>query len=991
MRVLVISADGNEADLPAIQSALDYVGTPYEVYVATQHPGGLTPAKLATGCHAFYQGVILTTGTLAYYLNGSYPSALTPAEFTALSTYEATFGIRQVTWYTWPTAELGFNAAVPLDTTPTPTNSTPLTAQLTTAGAQVFSYLNAGAGASPIAIKYAYTYLATPLDAATTPLLTDGAGHALAAIRTFPDGRQNLAMTFDSNPYLLHAMLLSYGVVNWVTGGVFIGDRHVYASPQVDDVFIDNTHWVGAATGGTACGTPVDLTGGEVRMTATDLNALIAWQNLRRLDPLTPALRLTMAFNGVGTTGIYNPDTLTAAAALRQDQFYWVSHTWDHETLDAPTTAAQAAAELSQNNTVATQMGFRFYTPMNLVQPNVSGLANPAFLQAGYGLGVRYLVSDTSKPGEGNPAPNIGIWNALEPRLFEIPRRANNLFFNVIKPADWVAEYNCMYTTSWTYAQILDLISQELLGRLLQGELDPWMFHQPNLITYDGAHTLLTDLLDATIEKYRGYYTLPILSLPMDQIGVRMANRTIAHARGVTGLIQPGQGVTLTSPVDVTVPVTGVQGTGAELYGGQWISWVALKANQPQFVASSVTPGTLPPAANAGAPLTSTPLMPVTLAGSGTDPNVPVRALTFAWTQTAGPAVTLTGANTATASFTAPALPAGTAQAVLSFTLTVSNDLLSATSTTTVTVRAPTLPTANAGAAQTVSRSTLVTLNGGGTDSNVPLLPLTFKWTQTSGAAVTLADSTKAVTTFMAPALATGAPNAVLGFSLAVSNAVGTTIANTTVTVRAPGAPTANAGAAQTVNWSTAVTLNGSGTDGNVPPLPLTFKWTQTSGTPVTLADSTKAVTTFTAPALAVGAANATLGFSLAVSTTAGTTIANTTVTVRAPKAPVANAGAVQTVDSRERVTLNGSGADPNIPARPLTFVWTQVLGTQVTLSNPAAATATFTAPKVTPKEQNELLTFRLTVSNGVASTSSLTSVTVRSPKGPKQPKDKGR
>ena len=118
----------------------------------------------------------------------------------------------------------------------------------------MFSYLNAGSTASPIKVQHSWTYLATPLDTATTPLLTDGAGHALAAIRTFPDGRKNLAMTFDSNPYLLHTMLLSYGVVNWVTGGVFIGDRHVYASPQVDDVFIDNTHWVG---GSTACGTPV--------------------------------------------------------------------------------------------------------------------------------------------------------------------------------------------------------------------------------------------------------------------------------------------------------------------------------------------------------------------------------------------------------------------------------------------------------------------------------------------------------------------------------------------------------------------------------------------------------------------------------------------------------------------------------------------------------------------------------------------------------------
>jgi ABC-type thiamin/hydroxymethylpyrimidine transport system permease subunit len=887
-----------------------------------------------------------------------------------------------VTWYTWPTPELGFNwADDALDTTPTPDNPTPLMVQLTAAGAQVFSYLNAGPDATPIPIQYAYTYLATPLDAATTPLLTDGAGHALAAIRTFPDGRMNLAMTWDSNPHLLHTMLLSYGVVNWVTGGVFIGDRHVYMSPQVDDVFIDNTHWVGGTTEGTACGTPVDSTGGEVRMTGADLNAVIDWQQLRRLDPLTPALRLTLAFNGVGTTGIYSPDSLTSTAANRQGQFYWVSHTWDHESLDAPMTGSEATMELMQNNALATQMAFRFYSPMNLVQPNVSGLAHLEFLDAAYATGVRYLVSDTSKPAENNPAPNIGIWNALHPGMFQIPRRANNLFFNVATPADWVAEYNCMYRTYWgedkNYAQLIDIISQELLAYLLRGELDPWMFHQPNLIAYDGTHTLLTDLLDATIAKYRGYYTLPILSLRMDQIGDRMAHRTIARTSGVTGTIQPGQGITLTSPVDVTIPVTGVRVTGAESYGGQWISWIALKANQPLFVPSTATPGTQPPTANAGPAQRVLSLTPVTLAGLGTDSNVPARPLTFAWTQTSGPAVTLAGAATATASFTAPMLPAGTASAALTFTLTVSNDLLSTSSTTTVTVVTPRRPTAQAGTSQTVNWNTSVTLNGVGTDVNIPPLPITFQWTQTSGPAVTLASATSAVTTFTAPNLALGAPNVALGFRLAVSNGAFTTTASTTVTVRAPRAPTSRAGAAQTVNWNTLVTLNGSGADSNTPPRPLTFAWTQTSGVAVTLANPAAAVTTFTAPTLPVGGANVVLGFRLTVTSALASTTSSTTVTVRAPRAPTASAGVSQTVRQFALVTLSGSGTDRNVPARPLTFTWTQTLGPAVTLSAPNAAVTTFTAPAVPAGVFSVTLRFRLAVSNGLATTTSSTTVTV--------------
>ena len=38
MRLLVISADGTEPVLSAIRQTLDYLGTPYSIYVAAQHP-----------------------------------------------------------------------------------------------------------------------------------------------------------------------------------------------------------------------------------------------------------------------------------------------------------------------------------------------------------------------------------------------------------------------------------------------------------------------------------------------------------------------------------------------------------------------------------------------------------------------------------------------------------------------------------------------------------------------------------------------------------------------------------------------------------------------------------------------------------------------------------------------------------------------------------------------------------------------------------------
>jgi len=804
MKVLVVAADGNETALPAITAALGHVGIPFETYIATQSPGGLTAAKLGAGCQGSYQGVILTTGNLAY-LNGegNYVSALSPDEFTALAEYQARFGVRQVTWYTYPSPDLGFN----WPTWPggaADTSSTPLAASLTPAGAAVFPYLRSGADAEPILIKHAYTYLSTAIDDTTTPLVTDAAGNALVALHAYPDGRLNLAMTFDSNPHLTHTVLLSYGVVNWVTGGLFIGDRHVYVSPQIDDLFIHDEQWLAT----TPCGTSVDLTGVSHRMTGADLDAFVAWQRARQRQPLTADLRLTMAFNGFGTTAGYisvggndttsnnspnttTGDTLTPAARARQSNFNWVSHTYNHANLDA-IDAASTTSELTENNAVAAALRFSRYSPANLVQPDVSGLYNPVFLQAARDAGVRYLVSDTSKPNQDNPSPNIGFFNPLQPEIFVIPRRANNLFFNVATPADWVAEYNCMYRGFWgrdfTYSDLLDDQSDLLARFMFRGELDPWMFHQTNLAAYDGTRSLLGDLLDATLVKYSRYMTLPVLSPTMDVLGARMANRTLAAIHGVQGRIEPGKGIWLTSPVALTVPVTGLKRRGSETYGGQSIAWLALKPNTPAFFPLTETTYTRPPTADAGPVQSALSFRAVTLTGTAGDLNVPARGLTYSWVQTSGPAVTLTGADQPVATFSAPGVSAR-----LRFRLTVSNGLYTVADTTSVIVTMPKAPTAAAGPSQVVARSAAVTLSGSGADRNVPALPLTFQWQQTRGPVVALANADAAVAGVTAPTLAVGAANVALEFTLTVNNGFRSTTSSTTVTVVAPKAPRATA------------------------------------------------------------------------------------------------------------------------------------------------------------------------------------------------------
>ncbi len=460
--------------------------------------------------------------------------------------------------------------------------------------------------------------------------------------------------------------------------------------------------------------------------------------------------------------------------------------------------------------------------------------------------------------------------------------------------------------------------------------------------------------------------------------------------------------------------------------GTQYDAWL-----RRQYVAASETGGSgggttnQAPTANAGPDQTVSTGASVQLDGSGSsDPNGD--SLTYRWSQTAGPSVTLSSATVARPTFTAPSSATS-----LSFRLVVNDGTVdSAPDTVAITVASAggttnQAPTADAGPDQTVSTGASVQLDGSGSsDPNGD--SLTYRWSQTAGPSVTLSSTTVARPTFTAPSSATSlsfqlvvndgtvasAPDTV-AITVASAGGGGNVALNATATASSQNTSTqqtaakaidgvvdgypgdytkewatvgGGAGSWLKLTWSSQQTLSrvvlhdrpndtdrvtggtltfDNGTVINVPALP-------NDGTALSVAVpniSTRSLT-FTVTSISSGTTN--VGLAELEAWTASSSGGGTT-----NQAPTADAGPDQTVSTGASVQLDGSGSsDPN--GDSLTYRWSQTAGPSVTLSSATVARPTFTAPGSATS-----LSFRLVVNDGtVDSAPDTVAITVASAGG---------
>ncbi|NVJ22557.1 histidine kinase [Myxococcus sp. AM011] len=232
----------------------------------------------------------------------------------------------------------------------------------------------------------------------------------------------------------------------------------------------------------------------------------------------------------------------------------------------------------------------------------------------------------------------------------------------------------------------------------------------------------------------------------------------------------------------------------------------------------------------------------ITLDASGST-DADGETLRFAWTQTAGPAVVLDSATSATPTFTPPEVTADTA---FTFRL-VANDGISASAPATVTItvrQVDRAPVANAGVDQEVSSRSTVTLSGSAEDADGE--DITYAWTQTEGTTVALTGADTATASFTAPDVS--GTSAVLRFSLvATANGQAGEASTVTVTVtRDNRKPVVTANNSYTVHEGSGVKMRATGTDADGDEL--AYTWSQIAGPSVQIQDADKAEASFVAP-----------------------------------------------------------------------------------------------------------------------------------------------
>lgn len=618
LRALIVATNTADFGVPTLTTTLDRVGAPYDIiYTATETLSASTLVR-PDGVGK-YNAILLTNSMQMYEHNGNYLSGLTSTEWNTLWAYERNFSVRQAALYTsygtWPedycltsTGEGGVG-------------ETPLPVALTNDGAAIFDYLESTAQI-PVTHSYVYrTAIKTGCDA--DALMTNGAD-VLAVRTTSTDGRERIALTFTSNYALLHSDLLVYGLFRWTSKGLHLGEKKHHLNVDIDDWFNTSDHYLDDGT--------VEYSPG-FQVSGHDAVNLDAQQTaLRTAYPKASGFTFNIAFNGsdidpfAGDQCSPNGDatTLTATTKCLKNNFRWINHTFNHPELNA-TDYTTTYGEISDNRTAGSSIGLT--SPNSVLKtPEYSGLgvynddpdndtapptdhgleeSNPALLQAAADLGIDTLAGNMSFSSHVPTKFNAGKVHPLDSDILVVPCWPTNIAYHTTTPSEQTVFYNSFYgpnglfpywPTDRTYQQVLDYEAGVALQHVASGSIYTHTFHIANVRDYGSGNTLVTDWVEAVLDRYDSYYSVPLLNSAWTDIAAYAKARTAHFAAidaGAEAVYNRTTGeITVTSPAAGALRLAGVTTTttGATTYGTDVTVPVTLVANTAVTFAAAPRP-----------------------------------------------------------------------------------------------------------------------------------------------------------------------------------------------------------------------------------------------------------------------------------------------------------------------------------------------------------------------------------------------------------------
>ncbi|WP_051794889.1 hypothetical protein [Kibdelosporangium aridum] len=531
LRQLVIAVDANDPGLAAWKSILDTLGTPYDVVLARSEPFDFNRLVRPDGVGR-YQSILLSDAQLPATDDTDNPtSVFDSAKWTALWDYEKKFGVRQVALSARP-------GTVPEDYCLRPgteqtVDGNAVQAAMTQPGAAVFQQLKPDA---KLPIANANIHLASLQPGCSAePLLTIGS--AVIGVRSdAPDGRQRIALSFETYVEERILDLIGHGLVRWATKGVFAGEKRHWINVDVDDWFNSTLRVYPDGAEGA-----YRLTGPEVVGVKKEQDAL------RAAFPLARDFTLNLPYNAglfdPGAPAVCSPevkaDELSAYSKCMVNEFRWLNHTYSHPAMHT-TSYERNRKEIADNLTAAAEGGIP--VPVSILKtPEYSGLgayrsdpnsrteepkdhglraSNKDLLKAMSDLGVKYIHGDMSHAGQRPECFNCGIYHPLQPDVMVVPDWPTDIEFEAATPEEQTALYNLTYgkngtdeghfSKDLTYEEITDREAELALKNMISGSAYAHTVHQANMHQYAKERSLTFDWVRVLVQKYSNLYQVPL-------------------------------------------------------------------------------------------------------------------------------------------------------------------------------------------------------------------------------------------------------------------------------------------------------------------------------------------------------------------------------------------------------------------------------------------------------------------------------------------------